>query len=62
MRGEKLAKKLEQGLMAIPQVAHKALMIAYINYVDGLGVFAQQLYGFGRLDAIFSRDFHILEL
>ena len=34
--------------MAIPLVAHEALSTAYINDVDGLGVFAQQLYGFGR--------------
>ena len=30
-------------LMAIPLVAHEALTTAYINDVDGLGVFAQQL-------------------
>ena len=47
-RGENLAKNLERGLMAIPLVAHEALTTAYINDVDGLGVFAQQLYGFGR--------------
>ena len=46
--GPGLAKNLEQGLMAIPLVAHEALTTAYINDVDGLGVFAQQLYGFGR--------------
>lgn len=45
--GEKLAKNLECGLMAIPLVAHEALSTAYINDVDGLGVFAQQLFGFG---------------
>ncbi len=48
VRGEELSKNLEQGLMAIPLVAHEALSTAYINDVDGLGVFAQQLYGFGR--------------
>ena len=52
-RGENLAKNLEQGLMAIPLVAHEALTTAYINDVDGLGVFAQQLYGFGRLGDVF---------
>lgn len=46
--GAELAKNLEQSLMAIPLVAHEALSTAYINDVDGLGVFAQQLYGFGR--------------
>lgn len=52
-RGENLAINLERGLMAIPLVAHEALSTAYINDVDGLGVFAQQLYGFGRLGDVF---------
>lgn len=52
-RGENLAKNLEIGLMAIPLVAHEALTTAYINDVDGLGVFAQQLYGFGRSGDVF---------
>lgn len=52
-RGENLAKNLERGLMAIPLVAHEALTTAYINDVDGLGVFAQQLYGFGRPGDVF---------
>ena len=52
-RGEKLASELERGLMAIPLVAHEALTTAYINDVDGLGVFAQQLYGFGRPGDVF---------
>lgn len=52
-RGENLAKNLERGLMAIPLVAHEALTTAYINDVDGLGVFAQQLYGFGREGDVF---------
>ena len=52
-RGEGLAKNLERGLMAIPLVAHEALTTAYINDVDGLGVFAQQLYGFGRQGDVF---------
>ena len=47
-RGRKLAKNLECSLMAIPLVAHEALSTAYINDVDGYGVFAQQLFGFGR--------------
>ena len=53
VRGENLAKSLERGLMAIPLVAHEALTTAYINDVDGLGVFAQQLYGFGRTGDVF---------
>lgn len=51
--GAELARKLERGLMAIPLVAHEALSTAYINDVDGLGVFAQQLYGFGRPGDVF---------
>lgn len=53
VRGENLAKNLERGLMAIPLVAHEALSTAYINDVDGLGVFAQQLFGFGREGDVF---------
>ncbi len=53
VRGENLAKNLECGLMAIPLVAHEALTTAYINDVDGLGVFAQQLFGFGRKGDVF---------
>lgn len=53
IRGENLAKNLECGLMAIPLVAHEALTTAYINDVDGLGVFAQQLFGFGRKGDVF---------
>lgn len=52
-RGENLARNLERGLMAIPLVAHEALSTAYINDVDGLGVFAQQLFGFGRPGDVF---------
>lgn len=52
-RGADLAKNLERGLMAIPLVAHEALSTAYINDVDGLGVFAQQLFGFGRSGDVF---------
>lgn len=53
VRGVNLAKNLERGLMAIPLVAHEALSTAYINDVDGLGVFAQQLFGFGRPGDVF---------
>lgn len=53
VRGADLAKKLERGLMAIPLVAHEALSTAYINDVDGLGVFAQQLFGYGRPGDVF---------
>ena len=52
-RGLSLSSNLERGLMAIPLVAHEALTTAYINDVDGLGVFAQQLYGFSRKGDVF---------
>ncbi|WP_058301356.1 D-sedoheptulose-7-phosphate isomerase [Gorillibacterium timonense] len=52
-RGAELAKNLECSLMAIPLVAHEALTTAYINDVDGLGVFAQQLFGYGKYGDVF---------
>ena len=52
-RGEFLSKNLERGLIAIPLVAHEALSTAYINDVNGLGVFSQQLYCFGRKGDVF---------
>lgn len=52
-RGPSLAENLECGLMAIPLVAHEALTTAYINDVDVLGVFAQQLFGYGREGDVF---------
>lgn len=53
VRGADLSKNLECGLMAIPLVAHEAMTTAYINDVDALGVFAQQLFGFGRPGDVF---------
>lgn len=53
IRGEALAKNLERSLPAIPLVAHEALTTAYINDVDGLGVFAQQLFGYGKSGDVF---------
>lgn len=53
IRGAVLAKNLEKSLMAIPLVAHEALTTAYINDVDGLGVFAQQLFGYGKFGDVF---------
>ena len=52
-RGVSLSKNLECSLMAIPLVAHEALTTAYINDVDGLGVFAQQLFGYGKFGDVF---------
>lgn len=53
LRGGELAKNLERGLTAIPLVAHEALSTAYLNDVDGMDVFAQQLFGFGRQGDVF---------
>jgi D-sedoheptulose 7-phosphate isomerase len=51
--GDALAKNLECALTAIPLVVLESLTTAYINDVDGLGVFAQQLFGFGREGDVF---------
>lgn len=51
--GAQLAGNLERGLMAIPLVTHEALFTACLNDIDGPGVFAQQLYGFGRKGDVF---------
>ncbi len=52
-RGKNLAQNLECSLTAIPLVAHEALTTAYINDADGLGVFAQQLFGYGQTGDVF---------
>lgn len=52
-RGKLLAENLQGTLTAIPLVSHSALSTAYINDVDGLGVFAQQLFGFGQKGDVF---------
>lgn len=52
-RGPAIAKKLERALAAVPLVAHEALTTAYINDVDGLCVFAQQLFGYGKCGDVF---------
>lgn len=52
-RGLELANNLECALMTIPLVAHEALTTAYINDVSGFGVFAQQLFAFGRKRDVF---------
>ena len=51
--GKELACSLEQGLAVIPLVTHEALSTAYCNDVNGEGVFAQQLLGFGRPGDVF---------
>lgn len=51
--GEVLSNNLEGTLRAIPLVAHEAMSTAYINDVDGYGVFAQQLFGFADQGDVF---------
>ncbi len=53
VRGEKLANELECSLPAIALVTHEALSTAYINDVDGQGVFAQQLLGLAKKEDVF---------
>jgi D-sedoheptulose 7-phosphate isomerase len=48
-----LSEQLEAGLPAIPLVAHEAVSTAFINDVDGYGVFAQQLYCLGKKGDVF---------
>ncbi len=52
-RGAKLAANLERSLTAVPLVTCEAITTAYMNDVDAIGVFAQQLYGFGREGDVF---------
>ncbi|MCR5108296.1 MAG: SIS domain-containing protein [Lachnospiraceae bacterium] len=51
--GRRLSQNLERSLMTIPLTAHEALTTAYINDADGYGVFAQQLFGYGRKGDVF---------
>lgn len=53
VRGEMLAKSLERGLTAIPLVSQQVLTTAYINDVNALSMFAQQLFGYGRSGDVF---------
>ena len=50
---EHIAGELMKRFKVPRPVTHEALTTAYINDVDGLGVFAQQLYGFGRPGDVF---------
>lgn len=52
-RGDYLARNLECALPAIPLVCHTSISTAYLNDVDGLGIFAQQLFGYGREGDVF---------
>jgi len=53
VRGAYLAKKLEQPLTAVTLDGNGPLATAYSNDVGSLGVFAQQLLGFGRAGDVF---------
>ena len=53
VRGEQLAKNLQQPLLAIPLVSLEALSTAFIHDVDGYGVYAQQMLGFGKPGDVF---------
>ena len=51
--GEILADGIEGTLTAISLTTHESLSTAYLNDRFGEGVFAQQLYGFGREGDVF---------
>ena len=53
VRGEKLAQDLQGGLPAIALNSHAALNTAYINDVDGLEMYAQQLNALGTEKDVF---------
>ncbi len=53
VRGPRLAMKLERSLPAVSLTCHQALSTAYMNDVYGDGVFAQQLFGYGRAGDVF---------
>jgi D-sedoheptulose 7-phosphate isomerase len=51
--GLSIAEKLQGALPAIALHNHAALNTAYLNDVDGLFCFAQQVYGFGKEGDVF---------
>ena len=51
--GEELAQKLQGALPAIALVGHAALSTAYLNDVDPMMGFAQQLNGYGKTEDVF---------
>lgn len=52
-RAESLCSNLQQALPAIALTGHTALSTAYLNDVDGILGFAQQVYGYGREHDVF---------
>lgn len=51
--GEKLSKKLQQGLPAISLTGHPSLSTAFANDVDPDMVFAEQVVGYGKPGDVF---------
>lgn len=51
--GRRLAEKLQDGLSAIALNNHAALATAYLNDVDGILCFAQQVNGYGKKGDVF---------
>ena len=52
-RGTELAQKLQGALPAIALTGHPGLSTAFLNDVDGLLTYAQQLYGYGKEGDVF---------
>ena len=51
--GKALAGKLQGGLPSIALTGHPGLSTAFLNDVDGLMVYAQQIYGYGQEGDVF---------
>lgn len=51
--GSVLCKCLQQGIPAIALSGHPALSTAYLNDVEGIAGFAQQVYGYGKPEDVF---------
>lgn len=52
-KGKELAEKLQNGLPAFALNNHSALTTAYVNDVDGILCFAQQVNGYGKEGDVF---------
>lgn len=53
IKGKELAAKLQGGLPAMALQNHQALNTAYLNDVDGLLCYAQQVYGYGNENDVY---------
>ncbi|MBQ6449892.1 SIS domain-containing protein [bacterium] len=51
--GKTLGKKLQGALPTLALTNHNALNTAYLNDVDGLYIYAQQVYGYGQVGDVF---------